>query len=65
MPNWVVISGGGDVELVRQTYTRAGANVLTTNEMGAIRFEAAAKQGLAVSIYRQPVTPAPHPNGKP
>jgi competence protein ComEC len=39
-PNWVVISGGpsSDVRPVVQTYERAGANVLHTNERGAIQF---------------------------
>jgi competence protein ComEC len=39
-PNWVVISGGGgdDVRPVVQTYERAGANVLLTNQSGAVQF---------------------------
>jgi competence protein ComEC len=39
-PNWVVISGGGssDVRPVVETYERAGANVLLTNECGAVHF---------------------------
>jgi competence protein ComEC len=39
-PNWVVISGGGgdDVRPVVETYERAGANVLHTNQCGAVHF---------------------------
>jgi competence protein ComEC len=39
-PNWVVISGGAsaDVRPVVQTYERAGANVMHTNERGMIHF---------------------------
>jgi competence protein ComEC len=39
-PNWVVISGGGgdEVRPVVQTYESAGANVMLTNERGAVRF---------------------------
>jgi competence protein ComEC len=39
-PNWVVISGSGrdDVRPVVQTYERAGANVLQTNQTGAVHF---------------------------
>jgi competence protein ComEC len=39
-PNWVVISGGGrdDVRPVVETYERAGANVLLTNQCGAVHF---------------------------
>jgi competence protein ComEC len=64
MPNWVVISGSGNVEPVRQTYTRAGANVLTTNETGAIHFEIAAERGLKVGTHRQPKMFGKRPNGK-
>jgi competence protein ComEC len=39
-PNWVVISGSAssDVRPVVQTYERAGANVMHTNELGLIHF---------------------------
>lgn len=39
-PEWVVISGGGgdDVQPVMQTYGRAGARVLSTNDVGTVRF---------------------------
>jgi competence protein ComEC len=39
-PNWVVISGGGrdDVRPVVETYQRAGANVLQTNQCGTVHF---------------------------
>lgn len=39
-PEWVVISGGGgdDIEPVMQTYGRAGARMLSTNDVGAVQF---------------------------
>jgi competence protein ComEC len=65
-PNWVVISGGGDdVETVRRTYTRAGANVLATNDTGTIGFRIAAERPLGISTHRQPNEIARRRNGKP
>ena len=44
-PEWVVISGGGgdDIRTVAETYKRAGARVLPTNENGTVRFNICAK----------------------
>jgi competence protein ComEC len=38
-PEWVIVSGAGsdEIEPVVATYRRAGANVLHTNEMGAVQ----------------------------
>ena len=53
-PNWVVISGGGsdDIAGVRQTYERAGARVLATNEAGAVRFSVGNGGDLTANLLR-------------
>jgi competence protein ComEC len=66
-PEWVVISGGqrDDIRPVVQTYSRAGANVLATNELGTIAFHLAAGEHLNVSTHRAPVSLGQPPVGQP
>jgi competence protein ComEC len=53
-PNWVVISGGGgdDIAGVRQTYERAGARVIATNETGAVEFLIGNDADLTANLFR-------------
>jgi competence protein ComEC len=66
-PEWVVISGGqrDDIRPVVQTYSRAGANVLATNELGSIAFNLAAGEHLGVNTHRAPVSLGKPPVGQP
>lgn len=54
-PNWVAVSGGGgdDIKSVARTYSRAGANVLTTSATGTILFHIATDEPLGIDIHRQ------------
>jgi beta-lactamase superfamily II metal-dependent hydrolase len=51
-----VLSGGGgeQAEPVIRTYERAGARVLVTNDVGAVRFTFAPDSTLRMSTWRTP-----------
>jgi competence protein ComEC len=56
-PEWVVISGGGDADLlpVVQTYEAAGARVLLTHEQGLIQFSVGGKSIEMASWFPVPL----------
>jgi competence protein ComEC len=58
-PEWVVLSGGGG-ELaapVIRTYEEAGARVLVTNEVGAVRFKVEPDSSLKMTTFRPAIEP--------
>ena len=54
-PEWVVVSGGGgdDIRSVAETYGRAGARVLPTNELGTVRFVIRAETPVRLTTWRE------------
>ncbi|MFO0788303.1 MAG: ComEC/Rec2 family competence protein [Pirellulales bacterium] len=58
-PEWVVISGGGedDIRTVVETYERAGAVALPTNDNGTIRFNLRAGSALVPAVWREESEP--------
>jgi beta-lactamase superfamily II metal-dependent hydrolase len=53
-PDWVVLSGGGGEQAapVIRTYEQAGAGVLVTNDVGAVRFKVQPDSNLQVTTFR-------------
>jgi competence protein ComEC len=53
-PEWVVLSGGGGEQAapVIRTYKRAGADVLVTNEVGAVHFQILADSRIEMKTFR-------------
>ncbi len=66
-PEWVVISGGGgdDIRSVAETYKRAGARVLPTNELGTVHFVIRSGTPMQLTTWRASAPPGTLPTLRP